>query len=131
MTPFVRSIRAVSLPCFKALVPHTTASPAMASETLKEICAADFSDALEYALREPTLRSKLDLNAEDAEGEAPLHHAACRGSLRCTILLLQSGANPYQKNKLGYCALDFALFANHKQVARVLGHARKLVACSS
>ncbi|KAI4905530.1 hypothetical protein NFI96_012444, partial [Prochilodus magdalenae] len=47
-----------------------------------------------------------DIHCKDAEGNTPLHIAACRGHTQCVDELLKNGARPSAKNKRGQSVLD-------------------------
>lgn len=49
-----------------------------------------------------------ELNAKQAEGLTPLHHAVARGSLKLTRTLVRAGADPFLKDSLGRSPADLA-----------------------
>jgi ankyrin repeat protein len=63
------------------------------------------------------------LDAESPNGTTPLMMAAHYGSAMATKLLLEEGADPRLKNKLGLSALDFANNSkNERQRAETQGY---------
>ena len=60
------------------------------------------------------IESSAYLDAESPNGTTPLMMAAYYGTPQSVKLLLEEGADPLLKNKLGLSALDFANQAKHK-----------------
>lgn len=66
------------------------------------------------------------VDAESPNGTTPLMMAAHYGTRESVQLLLQEGADPSLKNRLGLTAADFALRASRKDIADLIaGAARK------
>ena len=61
-----------------------------------------------------------DVNAQDNDGDAPLHGAAQSGNVEILDLLLAKGANPNLTNKVGGTPLMWAVVFDHEEVARRL-----------
>ena len=72
----------------------------------------------------PVIRLLLDhhayIDAESPNGTTPLMMAAHYGSPEAVKLLLEAGADPALKNKLGLTALDFAQRANRSDAAGLI-----------
>ncbi len=72
----------------------------------------------------PVMRLLLDhhayIDAESPNGTTPLMMAAHYGSPEAVKLLLEAGADPALKNKLGLTALDFAQRANRADAAGLI-----------
>ncbi len=49
-----------------------------------------------------------ELNGIQREGETALHHAVARGSIRLVSTLIEAGADPFFKDKLGRSPADLA-----------------------
>jgi uncharacterized protein len=70
---------------------------------------------------EKLLEHRADVNAQDADGDAPLHGAAQNGNVEILNLLLDKGADPNVKNKLGGTPLMWAaVFGNETAAERLL-----------
>ena len=61
-----------------------------------------------------------DVNAQDNDGDAPLHGAAQNGNVEILDILLDKGANPNLKNKQGGTPLMWAAVYGHEDAARWL-----------
>ena len=61
-----------------------------------------------------------DVNAQDNDGDAPLHGAAQSGNVEILDLLLAKGANPNLKNKYGGTPLMWAVVFDQEEVTRRL-----------
>ena len=61
-----------------------------------------------------------DVNAQDNDGDAPLHGAAQTGNVEILDMLLDRGANPNLKNKQGGTPLMWAAVYGHEDAARWL-----------
>lgn len=61
-----------------------------------------------------------DVNAQDNDGDAPLHGAAQNGNVEIIDMLLAKGADPNLKNKLGGTPLMWAAVFGHEGAARRL-----------
>jgi ankyrin repeat protein len=61
-----------------------------------------------------------NVNAQDADGDTPLHGAAQNGTVEIINLLLDKGANPNAKNKLGGTPLMWAAVFGNDDAARLL-----------
>ena len=69
------------------------------------------------------LRKGVDVDAKDAEGEAPIHLAARQGHLIiCTELIESAHADPNAQAEDGYTPLHYAAMYGHTEVAAVLLH---------
>lgn len=72
----------------------------------------------------PVMRLLLEhhayIDAESPNGTTPLMMAAHYGSPEAVKLLLEAGADPTLKNKLGLTALDFAQRANRQDAAELI-----------
>ena len=64
--------------------------------------------------------NRFDLNVADSKGYTPLILAAYHGHKEVVDLLLQSGANPCQKDKRGNTALMGAIFKGEIKIGRRL-----------
>jgi len=70
---------------------------------------------------EKLLERGADVNAQDADGDAPLHGAAQMGDMEILNLLLDKGADPNIKNRLGGTPLMWAaVFGNEPVAVRLL-----------
>ena len=70
---------------------------------------------------EKLLERGADVNAQDADGDAPLHGAAQIGDVEIINLLLDKGADPNLKNRLGGTPLMWAaVFGNEPAAVRLL-----------
>ena len=70
---------------------------------------------------EKLLARGADVNAQDADGDAPLHGAAQYGDVEILNLLLDKGADPNIKNRLGGTPLMWAaVFGNETAAVRLL-----------
>ena len=72
-----------------------------------------------YAV-EKLLERGADVNAQDNDGDAPLHGAAQSGNVEILDLLLDKGADPNLKNKQGGTPLMWAAVFGHEDAARRL-----------
>lgn len=63
-----------------------------------------------------------DLNAADENGLTPLMLAALRNRGAISVLLLESGADPFLRDNQGRTALDIARSAASSEVANSLEH---------
>ena len=72
-----------------------------------------------YAV-EKLLERGADVNAQDNDGDAPLHGAAQNGNVEIIDRLIEKGANPNLKNKQGGTPLMWAGVFGHKEAARRL-----------
>jgi len=61
-----------------------------------------------------------DVNAQDNDGDAPLHGAAQTGNVEILDLILAKGANPNVKNKEGGTPLMWAVVFDHEDAVRRL-----------
>jgi len=66
------------------------------------------------------LAAKADVNARDANGNAPLHAAAYKGYMDVTELLLINGATVDAESRNGTTPLHWAVTEGHKGVADLL-----------
>jgi ankyrin repeat protein len=79
-----------------------------------------------YVWRERTdavkklLERGANVNAQDNDGDAPLHGAAQNGNVELIDLLIDKGADPNLKNKLGGTPLMWAAVYGHEDAARWL-----------
>jgi ankyrin repeat protein len=70
---------------------------------------------------EKLLERGANVNAQDADGDAPLHGAAQNGNVEILNLLLDKGADPNVKNRLGGTPLMWAaVFGNENAAKRLL-----------
>ena len=60
------------------------------------------------------IESSAYIDAESPNGTTPLMMAAYYGTPQAVKLLLEEGADPLLKNKLGLSAMDFAMQTSHK-----------------
>lgn len=60
------------------------------------------------AIAEKLIENGAELNAKDANGETPLHHAVARGSVLLVATLIEAGADPYMKDGHGRSPMDLA-----------------------
>lgn len=86
--------------------------------------AAEFGD-IDYAklLFQASLNDDsyyLDLDATDNSGTTALMIATRYGHCEFVKWLLETGANPHQKDKNGNTALDLALKTNHEATIKIL-----------
>ena len=61
-----------------------------------------------------------DVNSTDTDGLTPLHNAAMNGRAKITEFLLANNADPTLKNRYGLTAEQFAVEANHHDIAALL-----------
>ena len=66
------------------------------------------------------LNATMSVNAQDAQGRAPLHVAAASNQPRAAQFLLKHSANPDAKDSEGRTALDIAVLYRWKDMQRVL-----------
>jgi hypothetical protein len=62
------------------------------------------------------------IDAESPNGTTPLMMAAYYGTPAAVQVLLEAGADPSLKNKLGLTAIDFAFRGNRAESAELIGH---------
>ena len=62
----------------------------------------------------------VDVNAKDADGKTPLHHAAAKNAYKKTTILLERGADVNEKDKLGKTPLHYAAENNAYQTATLM-----------
>lgn len=75
----------------------------------EEVVAAAIADKLiEYGA---------ELNAKDADGQTPLHHAVARGSQLLVATLIEAGADPFLKDLQGRSPADLAKDLSHDNPA--------------
>ncbi|XP_054276599.1 uncharacterized protein LOC128995607 [Macrosteles quadrilineatus] len=65
-------------------------------------------------------REKVDLTAQDNNGNTALHHAAVAGLQRCVELLLAHGAPLFAENNDKLTPCDLAMREDHHNIARLL-----------
>lgn len=75
------------------------------------------------ALMQLLLDEHAYIDAESPNGSTPLMMAAHYGSREAVQLLLEAGADPLLKNRLGLSAIDFALRANRRDMADLIAAA--------
>lgn len=75
------------------------------------------------ALMQLLLDEHAYIDAESPNGSTPLMMAAHYGTPQAVQLLLDAGADPLLKNRLGLSAIDFALRANRRDVADLIAAA--------
>eukprot|EP00435_Cladocopium_sp_Y103_P047258 s1334_g13.t2 len=80
----------------------------------------------QLALVKQLLVARADVNAGDMMGETPLMEAACLGDEALSLLLLESRADPEQRNLQNQRAEDLAKAANFPDLAKLLGSSRWL-----
>lgn len=73
-----------------------------------------------YDLTVSLLEDAPSIEAEDHEGERPLHRAAINGHDDITVLLLQHRANIHTRTHSGATALHCAASHGHQQIVRIL-----------
>lgn len=71
------------------------------------------------------LEAGADVNARQAGGYTPLHHASALGQLEMVSLLLESGANPALNCEWKKTPADYAHERNHTAVANLLREANR------
>lgn len=80
------------------------------------------------------------LGCSNSSGDTELHMSAWFGSLEVVEYLMEAKLNPYQKNKQGFTALDFAVREGHHNIERwfmkrqsdssmKLQHTQQLIVC--
>ncbi|PKS12546.1 hypothetical protein jhhlp_000754 [Lomentospora prolificans] len=62
------------------------------------------------------LRNGADVNAQDIQGNTPLHHAAWRGSAELIRLFLREGANPTLRDANGLLPLDLTKMEDVREI---------------
>jgi ankyrin repeat protein len=82
-------------------------------------CALNRIDCAQYLL-DCLENPEACLSLQDSRGDAPLHAAACNGSVDCLLLLLQYGIDPDVKNNKGLTAIDLAVKKKQKQCVKML-----------
>ncbi|XP_075209752.1 uncharacterized protein LOC142317242 [Lycorma delicatula] len=65
-------------------------------------------------------RERIDLNAQDSNGNSALHTAAAAGLQRCVELLLAAGSPLFLENNDKMTPCDLAMRAEHHNIARLL-----------
>jgi uncharacterized protein len=60
------------------------------------------------AIAEKLIEHGAELNAKDADGQTPLHHAVARSSQLLVATLIEAGADPYMKDAQGRSPVDLA-----------------------
>lgn len=73
-----------------------------------------------YDLTVALLNDAASIEAEDLEGERPLHRAATNGHYDVTLLLLDHWANIHAESHSGATALHYAAFHGHQRIVRLL-----------
>ncbi|CAH1394062.1 unnamed protein product [Nezara viridula] len=65
-------------------------------------------------------REKVDINAQDYNGNTAMHAAAWNGLFRCAQLLVNAGANLFLENNERLTPCDVAMKFEHHNIARML-----------
>ena len=65
-------------------------------------------EAVACAIAEELVANGAELNAKQADGTTPLHHAISRGAARLTARLVEAGADPHLKDAQGRTSAQLA-----------------------
>jgi ankyrin repeat protein len=104
----------------------TDAADKHGQTALHLLCGASLQKS--QALKEGLVLSALDrllqeapaIDALDARGFTPLHHAAARGYSQLAARLLRAGADRQLRDNLGRSAYDFAVMGGFSETANLL-----------
>ena len=82
--------------------------------------AQGLKEALVLSALDRLLQDAPTVNALDARGFTPLHHAAARGYSQLAGRLLRAGADRQLRDNLGRSAYDFAVMGGFSETANLL-----------
>ena len=114
----------------KAYRDETSAIARSVKRTIKQVLQKRVQDSITSLLNacqqndldeiKTLLKTEVNVNTPDYDGNVPLHFAASNGNSRVVEVLLLAGANYNLKDRYGHSAMYEAVMKNHEKVVDVL-----------